>query len=472
MLGLTLPTILDLAKVWQPSPESTLSHGWLVFAIAIGALLRDSRHLRAIERRWIETIPALLSIAITGFLWAWARSSGIAIAEQLLWFALIGLVLAVSFGLASWRDQVGALLILLTALPIWDFIHPVLWRTSTVAVHAITTSVGIPALFDGNQIQLAAGRLEIAAGCAGMAFFATSMSFAAILAWLNRVNWRGYVVLFVAAAAMALFSNWLRISIIVYEAHRTHMKTPLIAEGHYTFGWILFAVGLLGYTFFLGNYGRARIKAKSTGERPAGGMGVQSIILTALSLGLAPLMLHLSYSPIRQSADNFELPMVGRMKRIATMPPADAYWRPQFDNADMQTMFVSADGTAWLYANRYEFQRQGHELISSANDLLPEKYWSVIRQDVYAEYQQLEVRDLNGQMWNLRYVYVCDKHLFQSRLATQVVCGLRQLLRSTRMGIVGLLVKCRVDCASEKPQIESYWRLEAHALLPQIAGRK
>ena len=280
------PTTALLAGVWSPISDNVLSHAWLVVAVVLWGVLREAAGLPRLTGRRLDVLSIVTIVALS-LLWGFAKHAALLIPQQLLWFALLLTGLWTVLGAAAARALLRPLWILGWLMPVWALPHGFLWFTSTRAVRAILELIGLPAYFEGNVIHLASGSIQIASGCAGVAFFAAALSTAAIIGYLNRASLAQHAVLLGVAAAVAMVSNWLRIVIIVVEAHRTQMQTTLITKDHYVFGWILFAIALMAYCFAFASYGLRRGKPVPTVAPDA--PPPQKFDLTRLAIGLAGL---------------------------------------------------------------------------------------------------------------------------------------------------------------------------------------
>jgi exosortase len=470
---LTFPTVVDLATIWNPSAESVLSHGWLVVAVALYGLLFGAGSIADVSRRPMEWWFGAITVAVVGFGWAWARSSGIAVAEHVLWFCLILSSVGMLIGLAALSTLFRPFVVLFTALPVWDLFHPFLWRSATVAVQTILTIIGLPAYFEGNRIHLAAGTLEIAAGCAGLAFFSTAISIAAMIAWLNKARWREYLLLFAAAAAMAMVCNWVRIAVIAAEAQRTSMQTTLITNGHYTFGWIVFAIGLLGYVYFFASRSKEPVAKVNTA---AGASGIKiraSRVFPAMAcLALGPAILWAGGYRLKSADAIRPVQMPERSASWRQVDPQHQDWSPRFWAADYQAMFVSEGGHESVYANLYRYQRQGHELIGGDNSLLAGRSWTVRTSTILPARVSQELEGPQSVFWSLSYIYVCGMHRFTSAIGFQLGCGLEQLFRPVKSGVVAVLVRCQANCEPDLQRIAAVWDNEVKSVAAQIGGKR
>src|SRR5690606_24257028 len=112
-------------------------------------------------------------------------------------------------------------------------------------VRGLLRVVGIPSHFIGNDVQIPAGTFEIAGGCSGLHFFVVALAIGALMGEMRGDDWRGRLKLLLLAGALALVCNWLRVFTIILAGHYTHMQHYLVAQSHYGYGWMVFALAMV-----------------------------------------------------------------------------------------------------------------------------------------------------------------------------------------------------------------------------------
>ena len=88
---------------------------------------------------------------------------------------------------------------------------------------------------------------EIAGGCSGLHFFIVAPPSRCSTANCTGTDSRTRVKLVALAIALAMLTNWIRISIIIVAGHLTDMQHYLVSGEHYSFGWAVFAVAMAIY---------------------------------------------------------------------------------------------------------------------------------------------------------------------------------------------------------------------------------
>lgn len=474
--ALITPTMLQLFQKWQPEdPENVLGHGWLVVAVAVWGLLRDARALPVLQPWRARVWPIAATVAVS-LAWALARQGAVAGVQQLLWPLLLLCVFWVAFGSAAARRLFRPLRLLWFALPLWTLLLGVLWFTSTHAVKIILNVVGIPVHFDGNVISLPDGQIEIAAGCAGLAFFTAAVACGAIIGYLNRATVRQHVVLIGFAGLTAMVCNWIRISWIVVQAHRTQMQTPLITVSHYAFGWTVFAIGLLAYCLLFGRYGLRAEPAElltidnevlpgavTAAARP------KVALLALLCAAAGPVAVLTSPSATGSGTPARVLPT--HIADWRALPSNDSVrWRPRFPEADESALFAATDGanSLVLYANVYRDQEGTRKLASSGNSLLPNEHWQISRTSRANGSAYLIAEDGRKQRWLVRYVYVTASAHFARAAFSQLDYAVRRFWSLPAAGFVALADRCTADCQDAQKRVDAQWASTAAPFIALI----
>lgn len=453
------PTIAFLASTWEPTPEHIVQHGYLLALLAVWGVWR------AQDLQWPEGAGSwrnvfIVAVAAFSLVWALSQFAAVASAGALVWLAALAAAWAAFFGWDGLQRLAWPLVFLLLSTTIWVLFHAPLWAASTAATTWLLTQLDIPMYVVGNVIHLPAGVIQIAAGCAGLGFFATAVAIGAIIAFLNRADLRHSLVLMALAGLVAMVANWTRITIIVFEAYRTNMQTTLITKDHYTFGWILFAVFLLGFVFLLSRYGQR-------GEAPAA--PVQAIPkASALLAGLA-----LTLGPTLVLADRL-LPLPSTVPLALAMdaefaggaqPARDDDWRPRFQGATLERQYTILDDglRVSVYLAAYATQRQGAKLITENNAWAIDEHWQVGDSQPGDRFATVQVAGPDGQAWSVRYLYFVGPGTFQRPRDVQLQLAMRTLPRRPLSGVLAVAYPCAGGCeAPPAGAVDAVWARAAN----------
>jgi len=136
-------------------------------------------------------------------------------------------------------------LIFMIPLPaiIWNKIAFPMQLFSSYLTEQVVSSLGIPIYREGNVIHLAQTTLEVVAACSGLRSLVTMFALSAALAFLSSLSPLRKLILFLAAAPIAIFANIVRLSATALMATRIGAEA---AQGflHESSGIVVFILGL------------------------------------------------------------------------------------------------------------------------------------------------------------------------------------------------------------------------------------
>jgi exosortase A len=240
------PSIASLWRRWAPDPS--YSHGWLIFAISAWLVWREAQAGRLADGR--PSILGVVALLGLGAAWLLAMAGSIGIVQ---WLLLPALLFAAAFALYGWtalRRLWFPLGFTLFAIPMWNWLGPLLQDITVDVVGQALMVLRIPALLDGHRVHLPAGSFEIVEGCSGMHFFLVSGTLACLYGWLWYRRPMRTLALLGIALAVAMVANWLRVFFVIYAGHKTGMQHFLVQVDHYYFGWVMYMV-MMAPVFFL-----------------------------------------------------------------------------------------------------------------------------------------------------------------------------------------------------------------------------
>mgnify|MGYP001579559829 FL=1 len=200
--------------------------------------------------------------------------------------------LTVYFGGFVWlRRLLFPIGLLLFALPVPNIVFnqiafPLQLIASDLATRAIKL-FGIPALREGNVIELARMKLQVVEACSGIRSLMALAALAAVYAYFAETRWRQRIILFAAVIPIAVIANAARVAATGVLAHYQGVQA---AEGflHSFSGLAVFLVAvvlLLALAQALNLAGRFFPSTKSHEENTKKGVGVlesgtESIVTT------------------------------------------------------------------------------------------------------------------------------------------------------------------------------------------------
>lgn len=245
LLIVTLPTWRFITtESWSTEQGS---HGPLVLASGIWLLVRMLSETKAVQNRppgW-QAYGAIFGIAAALILF---RTAAVIELEVYALYALCVAILFAFIGARAIRILWFPLFYLLFAVPLPDSLvaaltNPLKMWISESAV-SLLHLVGYPIASAGVTIQIGQYQLLVAAACAGLNSLITLSALTLFYVYLShRANWRYMVVLIAAAVPIAIFSNLVRVLLLILI---TYHSGEAAAQGflHNFAGLTTFAISL------------------------------------------------------------------------------------------------------------------------------------------------------------------------------------------------------------------------------------
>ncbi len=233
-------TIAGLVRQW--AVDGNESHGFLVLPLAMWFAWRRRARLRSLELQpsaW--GLPAIFGALML-------LPAGRAVAE--VFVVRLSLVLLVPAGLLFLFGprMVRALrfplafLLLMVPLPaiVFNEIALPLQRVASAAGELALRLGGVPVLREGNVLELASMRLDVAEACSGIRSLMTLVTFGVLLGEMGRHSRARRAVLAFAAVPVAVVANAARVAVTGYAA-ATWGAPAVQGRLHATAGAIVFA---------------------------------------------------------------------------------------------------------------------------------------------------------------------------------------------------------------------------------------
>ena len=363
------PSITALAGIWSDPHRRTYQHGYVIAAIALWLLFRERRAIAEAAER---PAPAMLLVAAGGGLaWAIAWNAGLQIVHFLLWPAILWAAATAVFGLRAGRVLFMPIAYLYFAMPIWDALTPILQSATVLANQVFAALIGMPVLIEGTYIHIPEGSFEIAGGCSGLNYLIVGLAVSVLYGEVHDDRPLRRLLLVAIGAALALFSNWLRVFIIIYAGHVSDMTHYLVRVDHYNFGWVLYAF-VLALFFYIAHKlpaSPARHGNDAPPPSPRHGPRVAQVLAATLAIAIGPLlagrmqMFDAGAEIGTQAVGLGQLELQGAALWQAA-PSIDG-WVPVFPGADAESLveFSRGEERVTVYTATYLQQAQGRELI-------------------------------------------------------------------------------------------------------------
>lgn len=466
-------TSMEIADFWADTARRRYTHGWTVLAVTVWLVWRDRLALRAIPLQ--PPLGGWFVVALGSLAWLVGSNAGLLVPTMLV---LPTLVLAAVWAVGGLRLALRVafpVLYLYFALPIWDAIDlPLQWLTTVVSLWVVGL-LGIPATTDGFVIHIPEGWFEIASSCNGLHFFIVALAIGAVHGQIDRAGWRTRLLLLALAGGLALFTNWLRVVIVIVAGHLTDMQHFLVKVDHYYFGWVLFAIALVVYVFVAPHRARDAGRspdAKNAAPAERSDASLPALVLTVAALAAGPAWWLVSGGsrPVTVSppvVEGWQGPVEASSDWHPVFAQADEEWRVEYRN--------EASEVVELYLAAYGRQRQGKELRGHGNSVTGTD--DVLQVGTHAwpsrgaaipvtEWQAVSVAGHKRLVWS--FVAIEGQPGRMSGLRDQLTYGVRALGDPPSAAVIALATECRPDCDQARALLESLPDTVLPALLSSL----
>lgn len=372
--GLYWSTFGSILNLWMNN--DTFAHGLLIPPI-IAYLIWLKRD--AIAPHVPQVTPvALLFISGLAILWLLAYAGDIAVIQQFSAVALLPAMVWLILGSRIVSLIAFPLAYFIFAVPIGEFLIPVLQDfTAGFVVYALQAT-GIPVLWEGLFFYLPSGSFEVAKACSGVRYLIASLALGTLYAYLMYTSyWRRFLFILIAAI-VPIVANGIRAYGIVMIAHLSDY-TLAVGLDHILYGWVFF--GLVMFLMFW--IGSLFSEPEVSGTEDSVVVHVPSTsVFQSRQLAWVMLALAISVSaPI--IADQIDVRAQVQLPRAVVLPasshiwsgpePGDAEWQPAFSGATVSRGRYrenTVDAAAVdVFVAFFRQQTQGGELINVMNSV-------------------------------------------------------------------------------------------------------
>ncbi len=376
-------TSASLVNLWANS--DAYGHGFFIPPIAAYLVWSRRDQVLALPPR-----PTPLGLVLTlgaCLVWVVAQAASIALLAQLAFVAVLQTLVIVLLGWRVAWALLFPLAYLYLMVPFGDFLIPFLQDVTAEAVVRMLRLLGIPVFLDGIFLSIPTGQFEVAEACAGLRFMIAIVALGLVYAHLMyRSLWR-QILFMVLAIAVTIGANCLRALGIVLIAYATDHEVAVGAD-HLVYGWVFLSLVmlilfLLGLTFRDTNADEAPIEPPAATSAPS---EPSSRLLAATTAGGLALVIGTSVyaaqitTPSRQAYQVALVPPAAQAPWVLTSVSEDG-WSPQFMNADeeLRAAYRSGEKLAHLHLAFYAEQREGAEVVNTANRLADGERWARVR---------------------------------------------------------------------------------------------
>jgi exosortase A len=240
LTALYFSTIASAVNLWNTS--SAYNYGYLILPISLALLWGERRELARnlpAPTFWGAGIAAAFSAA-------WLLSELLDINEG-RHIAFVGMIQGLALALLGWRIYrflAFPLLYLFFLVPTGTFLLTPLQIIAHKANVVLLKASGVPVFAEDFLIQVPAGSFLVEPGCAGLNFFLVALALSLLYGRLTYASLKARVICVIAALAISILANIIRIYLIIGLAQATDRKIDITAD-HLLYGWGFFGVVML-----------------------------------------------------------------------------------------------------------------------------------------------------------------------------------------------------------------------------------
>lgn len=460
------PTLYAMHGRWTEYNEA-YSHGYLVAAMAVYAIVQESLKLGFAEKRPYSSILFAVFISIV---WVAGYATQTQLLQQIMLPAIIGVWLLSVFGWQQIIKYVPPLLFFYLVIPLWGGLTDPLRQMTVNVVQFGLNSLNIPALIEGYRVTLPSGIMLVADGCSGLNYLLVSMVIGTYFAYTSLTLLRHRLLIILLAIVIALVGNWTRVFLLVLVGHYSEMQHSLIHD-HGFFGWLVFGCFLVGFFVVAsilvkrtpdseqsnGSLSSEDAKHRSLKNEKNSRSVIVSITLVTIALIAVPLWARTISSAVPQDRIG-EISIPGF--KVASANARSGFWLPKYEGFD-EIVFASARTSQSDYelaVITYRQQRQGKELIYYKNKLADEHFvrqLPVLTLDSGFSFNHSLVTTAKGSrlVW---WGYKVGSNYTTSPLVAKALQLPALLSGKPEASLIALSMVCTsVQCADERLSIET-----------------
>lgn len=364
-------TARSIVSLWNSS--ETYAHGYIILPVSLWLIWRRREIFAHLSPTpfW----PAMLLLAMCGFVWLLAELGSVQVVGQYAFAAMLPLVALALLGLNISRLLAFPLLFMMLAVPFGEiFINPLINLTADFTVAALQAS-GIPVLREGNSFTIPSGSWSVVEACSGVRYLIASFTLGCLYAYLTYRSLIRRSLFILLSIIIPIAANAVRAYMIVMTGHLSGM-TLAVGIDHLIYGWVFFGLVML-VMFWIGGYWRegeqpwsAAISARnltSADAAPASHL-LAAAVCAAVCIAIWPLYAnHIErngFNPATPKLDSFH----SSWQEASSFTPWRASYLPA--NTGLYRFYRRDSQQVGLAIHYYRNQQQGSELISSSNRLV------------------------------------------------------------------------------------------------------
>ena len=422
--------LISAVEIWYVS--EIFSHGFFIIPGALYFIwqLRFEVYKQDIRPNfWVLLflVPTLI-LGVVGVV------GGVQVFTHISAFTVLPLAIWLCTGNAIAKIIWFPLCFMLFSIPVGEELVPFLQKITADIAIMILGWTTIPSFNNGLYIEIPQGKFVVAEACSGIRFFVGSLVFGAVYSHISYRSFKRKVAFMVLALLVPVVANAVRVFGIVVIGYFSDMKYASGAD-HIIYGWVFFAIVLfllvlLGETF---REKKPKLKPLESSNNElyvpmslvvpkfpivlvlvllGGGMLWQS----SVSLDDDPVKSMIKRQPLQSFA--FEEKVKVRQWSPILSGQTDLYYGVQ----KREGLVEEVDFVLGWYAEN----REGAELVSSANALYDKEYWSILNSQTLtiggngASAQLLKIVSTFGGQRMVLYWYQLPDSTLHSRIKAKL----------------------------------------------------
>jgi len=375
-------TAWSIVSIWERS--ETYAHGYLIIPISLWLVWEKRAGLKQMAPS-PSALPLLLFLPL-GFGWLLGYLVDTLVVQQFAYVGLLAAAIWAVLGHRVARYLAFPILFLFFGVPVGEgLVYPMMNFTADFTVGMLKLT-GIPVYREGTFFTIPSGQWSVVEACSGMRYLIASVTLGVLFAYLTYTRWWKRLLFVLFSIVVPIIANGFRAYMIVMIGHLSDMKLA-VGVDHLIYGWVFFGI-IITIMFVVGSLWRDPApplpKPSPTQRRP-----VTSKASVRLLSVMAVAALFWPAAAWALSDHGAEVATVDlqppRAPGWSLQPGADGWdWRPRILGTDGSLYaFYRAAGEAGsapvgLYIGVYRTQRQGAELVTSANVMIEQEHpvWS------------------------------------------------------------------------------------------------
>lgn len=241
---------MGMVRVWMDS--ETYTHGFIALPFAAWMIWRNRGDWSMLPVR--SFMPGLVLVAGFAALWVVGRVAGVASVEQFGAVAVIPAAMAALTGLPIVAALAFPLAFLFFAVPVGDFLTPILMDYTADATVLALQWTGIPVYREGLHFMVPTGRWSVVEACSGLRYLIASLALGVLFAYLQFRTLKYRLAFIALSIVVPIVANWIRAYMIVMIGHLSSNKLAAGAD-HLIYGWVFFGI-VMGLVFWIGSLWR------------------------------------------------------------------------------------------------------------------------------------------------------------------------------------------------------------------------